>query len=112
MVCTGTTGDINSAVVICNKKVITSEIGSVVFSSLITLIAVHYCFELAYNPTTKQVFDFIQEILIGDPVHNKRTSTSYSNLYRSIMCIKQRFELEDTSEQSLTEDATEAYVDF
>ena len=31
------TGDINSAVVICNKKVITSEIGSVVFSSLITL---------------------------------------------------------------------------
>ena len=93
MVCTGTTGDINSAVVI------TSEIGSVVFSSLITLFAVHYCFELAYNPTTKQVFDFIQEILIGDPVHNKKTSTSYSNLYRSIMCIKQRFELEDTSEQ-------------
>jgi hypothetical protein len=116
VVCTGTIDEIDSAVVICNKKVITSEIGGLVFSSIMTLLAVHYAFELAFNPITKQVLEFIQETLIADPVPNKK-STSYSNLYRSIMCIKQRFELEhinqsEDGDSSFSEDQTQTHVDF
>ena len=55
----------SSSVILCNKKVITEEIGQLVFSVILALLCTHYAFELAYNPASQQVMEFLQENFLG-----------------------------------------------
>lgn len=86
----GTSTAFSSAVCICNKKVITCNIGKFIFSSVLTLLAVHYAYELSYHPEVQQVLEFFQEKLMGDCT--KKVSTSLSNLIRAVTCIEQKME--------------------
>ena len=84
---------ITSSVIACNQKVISIEIGQLVLSSLLALIPVHYTYELAYNPLTQLVLEFLQEKLIGDrlpPSKNSKMSTAYCNLFRAVDCLEQK----------------------
>ena len=53
ILCVGSPGKISSAVLVCQRKVITNEIGKSVFSSLLVLMTVHYTYEFSYNPLTQ-----------------------------------------------------------
>lgn len=91
IVCIGTISSFSSAVAVCNKTVITVEIGQFVFTSILILLALHYTFELSYNPATQQVLEFLQEKLIGDCLPSKKKmTTAYSNLYRALNCFEQK----------------------
>ena len=57
---------ITSSVVVCNNKVITNETGQLVFSALLTLVPVHYAYDIAYNPITQQVLEFFQEKVLSN----------------------------------------------
>ena len=70
---------------VCNRKVITGHAGKQVPTGLLTLIAVHYMYELEYN----QIMYFMQEKLLGDPLPaTQKVSQVYSTLFRSIGCIE------------------------
>lgn len=106
MAAIGSPSKITSAVIVCNKKVITDEVGTSVISALLVLLAVHYTYELSYNPTCKSTLEFLQEKLVGDGFKGKRMSTSYCNLFRAINCIEQRIAEKSDSED---DDATQSY---
>lgn len=114
VICVGDLCSISSSVAVCDKCVITSEIGHFVFSAILTLIAISYTYSFSYNPVTQQVLEFLQEKVVGDCLFStKRLSVAFTNLSRAITCIEQRRsedEHEEDDEQS--EDATQAYSDF
>lgn len=129
MVCIGDHGTaITSSVAICNKKVITSEIGHYVFSAILTLLAISYTYNLAYNPMTQQVLEFLQEKVVGDCLPaSRKISTAFSNLSRAISCIEQKMAEElaksnesvggavagcDAGSQGDSDDETQRYSDF
>ena len=105
---------------VCNNKVITSEIGQLVFSSIITLLAIHYTFELKYNPATQQVLEFFQEKLICDRLSaKKKISTAYSNILRAVNCIEQNLgegqnndDISNEDADNIMTDETQEYIDF
>ena len=72
ILCIGTPSSISSAVLVCHRKVITIEIGETVFSALLTLLAIHYTYELQYNPLVQQPLEFLQEKLLGDHLPTSR----------------------------------------
>lgn len=77
----------------CSGKVIVDEIGVLLSSAFITLLGVHYTFQLAYNPHAQEVLEFLQENLIGDGLPSSRKmSAGYSNLFRAINCVQQKIE--------------------
>ena len=81
------------------------------FSALVVLLAVHYTYNLAYNPQTQQVLEFLQEKLVGDRLPTSRKmSTTYANLFRAVDCLEQKFDDQDTYDGS--EDYTQAFCDF
>lgn len=90
ILCVGSPTNITFAVAVCNQKVITTHIGQLVFSALVVLLAVHYTYNLAYNPQTQQVLVFLQEKLVGDRLPTSRKmSTTYANLFRAVDCLEQ-----------------------
>ena len=72
VLCVGSPTSISSAVLVCQKKVVSKDIGKTVFSSILVLMAAHYAYEFAYNPMTQQVLEFLQEKLLGDPLQASR----------------------------------------
>ena len=110
----GTIASFSSAVAVCNKKVITFEIGNWVISAVLTLLAIHYTYELTYPPAVQQVLEFLQEKLLADPLPGKKTSTAYSNLFRVVNCLQQRLEEEedDNPDNSIDFDETQPGFDF
>ena len=119
IVCIGDHSEFSSSVAICNKKVITSEIGHYVFSAVLTVLAISYGYDLSYHPMLKQVLEFIQEQVIGDHLPpSRKTSTAFSNLSRAIGCIQQQMEISEeittapTGDSEVEDDATQQYCDF
>jgi hypothetical protein len=110
--CIGSPSALSSAVVVCNKKVITDEIGALITSGVLVLLAVHYAYELSFNPVCKSVLEFLQEKLLGDRLPSKKMSTSYCNLFRAVNCIEQKLKEQcDVSEEE-DDDSTQGYSDF
>ena len=101
-----------SSVVVCNKKVISVEIGHFIFSSLLTLLAVHFTYTLSYNPVSQQVLEFLQEKVLGDRLPpSRKTSMAYSNLYRAVSCLEHKFQVQvEDAEKSA--DETQEFCDF
>ena len=104
---------------VCNKKVITEEIGQLVISAIIVLLSIHFTYDLAYYPASRQVLEFLQEKLLGARLDSSRkTTTAYSNLYRAVSCIEQKFKdgHEDSTNtshsNSFSVDETQAFCDF
>ena len=96
--CIGTPSDIASGVVVCDKKVITNNIGGQVLGCLLVLLAVHYTYQLSFNPLSKSVMEFFQEMLLGH-VESRKTTTTYSNFIRAINCIQHKMDDERLSEE-------------
>ena len=68
---------------------ITQNIGQLLFSSVLTLLAIHYTYELAYNPLAQNVLQFFQEKLLGDRLpSSKKINAAYSNIFRAVDCIQ------------------------
>lgn len=113
-ICIGSASMFTSSVIVCNKKVITGEIGQLVLSVLMALLCIHYAFSLSYNPVSQQVMEFLQEKLLGDRLSSSRkTSTAYSNLYRAVSCFEQKI-TDQYLEESDNEDseATQEFCDY
>jgi hypothetical protein len=110
----GSHTEFTSAVGVCGKKVITSEIGQFILSAILTLLAISYAYDLSYNPSVQQVLEFIQEMVIGDSLPSTRkVSTAFSNLCRAINCIQQKMACEEPPElETEDSDATQACHDF
>lgn len=87
-ICIGTPDAVSTSVIVCNKKVITDEIGQLVVSGILVLLAVHYAYELSFNPVCQSVMEFLQEKFLGDALPSRKMSTSYCNLFRAINCIE------------------------
>ena len=118
ILCVGTPCDITSAVLVCQRKVISYDIGKTVFSALLILLATHYTYEFAYNPLVQQALEFLQEKLLGDGLPaSRKTSVAYSSLFRAIDCIEQKITegIEKDSEietADMSEDSTQAFCEF
>ena len=114
VLCVGSPTSISSAVLVCQKKVVSKDIGKTVFSSILVLMAANYAYEFAYNPMTQQVLEFLQEKLLGDPLQaSRKTSASYSNLFRAIDCIEKKIEEEEVDGQGeVDEDETQMQCEF
>lgn len=119
MICVGTISSYSSAVGVCKKKVITSPIGQMTFSALITLMAIYYTYDLEYNSSVKQVLHFLQEKVIQHPLSKTKATTAYTNLYRAVSCIEQRNELAKETQQDQVESGqtemsqeTQPFCDF
>lgn len=108
---------------VCNKKVITEELGQLVISAIIVLISIHFAYDLAYNPACKPVLEFLQEKLLGVRLDSSRkTIIAYSNLYRAVGCIEEKFKDTARSGQDTArsghdahdshDDETQAFYDF
>ena len=110
MLAIGTVEEITSSVIVCDRKVITTQIGKQVISGLLTLIAFHYTYELQYNQIVQEVMFFIQEKLLGHPLPaTQKVSQAYSNLFRSIACIESTLEPEVDDGD---EDETQAFCEL
>lgn len=105
-VCVGTPLAFSTAVIVCNKKVITEECGTLVLSALLTLLAVHYAYELSFNPACQSVLEFLQEKFLGDSLPNRKMSTNYCNLFRAVNCIENKLK-EESTEDVEDDDATQ-----
>ena len=57
VICVGHHSTISSSAAVCDKCVITSEIGHFLFSAIVTLIT----YSFSYNRITQQVLEFLQE---------------------------------------------------
>ena len=91
VLCDGSPTAVSSAVLVCQRKILTKEIGKSVFSVILTLMAVHYMYDFAYNPWTQQVLEFLQEKLLGDCLPaSRKPSAAYSRLFRALYCIQQK----------------------
>lgn len=55
IICTGDIAAFSSAVAVCNKKVITDNIGQLIFSAFVTLLAIYFAYELDFNPNLKHL---------------------------------------------------------
>ena len=93
------------------------HIGRLVFSTLLTLLAVHYTCQLSYNPLSQQVLEFLQEKLLGNRLPGSRKmSAAYSNLFRAVNSLEQRLhdvkDPPDDEDPEESEDATQAFCDF
>ena len=107
ILCVGSPTKISSAVLVCDHKVVTTDIGKLVFSALLILLAFHYTYIFSYNPLSQQILEFLQEKLLGD--------TAYSNMFRAVECIEQKLSEkvgDDTNEREAGEDSTQAVCEF
>lgn len=115
ILCVGSPTKISSAVLVCDHKVVTTDIGKLVFSALLILLAFHYTYIFSYNPLSQQILEFLQEKLLGDRLPSSRkTSTAYSNMFRAVECIEQKLseKVGDDNEREAGEDSTQAVCEF
>ena len=98
---------------------ITHSIGNWIISAVLILLAIHYTYELAYQPATQQILEFLQEKMLADPLPpGRKTSTAYSNLFRVVNCIqqklgeKQRTESSDGTDHFSDSEETQPNIDF
>ena len=97
---------LKSSVIVCGRKVLTGHVRKQVLTGLITLIAVHYMYELQYNQHSAEIMYFMQEKLIGDPLPtNHKVSQACATLFRSITYIENTLEneLEDDDDTEETQ---------
>ena len=101
----GTVDNIESAVVVCDQRVLTVA-NEMVLSAVLLLLGIHFVYNIEYNPVVREVFEFLQEKLLGIPLPSgKKTSVSYSNLYRSLNCIENKMssDCDDVSDDEATQ---------
>lgn len=100
----GTVDNIESAVVVCDQRVLTVAVEMVLSA---VLLGIHFVYNIEYNPVVREVFEFLQEKLLGIPLPSgKKTSVSYSNLYRSLNCIENKM-LSDSDDDVSDDEATQ-----
>ena len=107
-VCVGTPESVQTLVIVCNKKVLTDEIGNLLISAILVLLAVHYAYELSFNPVCQSVLEFLQEKFLGDSLPGRKMSTSYCNLFRAVNCIEQKLK-ERQEADDIDEDETQLF---
>ena len=115
VLCVGTPCNISSAVLVCQHKIISKEIGKTVFSALLVLLAAHYTYAFVYNPLVQQTLEFLQEKFLGDRLPSRKTSVAYSSLFRAIDCIERKITESDAIEDSdndMSEQSTQAFCEF
>ena len=89
-------------VIVSDCKVITDNVcpqNGHIINGLITLIAVHYAYSLAYNPIVREVMEFLQEKLVLDvfpPLHKR--SIAYSNLFRVVTYFESKLEMDSETQ--------------
>ena len=106
IVCVGTVTDFKTAVGVYKKNIITAGTGQLVFSALITLMAVYFAYNLEFGSFTKQVLQLLQEQLLKHPLASKtRLSTAYMNMFRAITCIAQQ----NRNQSQETDDDTQLF---
>ena len=117
ILCVGSPCNVTSAVLVCQHKIISKEIGKTVFSALLVLLAARYTYEFAYNPLVQQILEFLQEKLLGDGLpSSKKISVAYSSLFRAIDCLEQKITESDATEKDsnndMSEENTQAVCEF
>ena len=96
---------------VCSGTVVTRHIAAAIFPCVLMLLAVHYSYNLEYNPQVRQVLEFLQEKLLADHLPNSRKTTKcYDQLYRAIDCIESKQEVE--SNNSDDEDCTQLKCEY
>ena len=94
------------AVVVCDQRVLTVAV-EMVLSAVLLLLGIHFVYNIEYNPVVREVFEFLQEKLLGIPLPSgKKTSVSYSNLYRSLNCIENKMS-SDSDDDVSDDEATQ-----
>ena len=95
-------------VIVAGNTVITEEIGSEILSGILVLLAIHYVYNWQFNTQSKEVMEFLQEILLLDSLLKKPT-VAYSNLYRAIGLIESKLPNQDDSQDTEDEDSTQPF---
>ena len=89
---------------VCDQRVLTVAVEMVLSA---VLLGIHFVYNIEYNPVVREVFEFLQEKLLGIPLPSgKKTSVSYSNLYRSLNCIENKM-LSDSDDDVSDDEATQ-----
>ena len=113
ILCIGTPCNISSSVLVCQRKVVTNEIGQSIFSALLVLMAVHYTYDFAYNPLVQQALEFLQEKLLGDQLpKSRKISVAYSSLFRAIDCIEQKLVKDSANNDDSDPEYTQALCEL
>ena len=84
-----------------------------ILQGVITLLAVHYAYSLAFNPIVKEVMEFLQEKFLLDvqPLSRKK-SVAYQNLFRSVTCFETKVQTEMDKRDSTSDDDDATQADF
>ena len=94
----GTVDNIESAVVVCDQRVLTV---AVEISAVLLLLGIHFVYNIEYNPVVREVFEFLQEKLPCIPLASgKKTSVSYCNRYWSPNFIKDKISSESCDDDT------------
>ena len=89
----GTVDNIESAVVVCDQRVLTVAV-KMLLSAVLLLLGIHFVCNIEYNPVVREVLEFFQENVLGISLPSgKKTSVSYSNLHWSLNCIEFLFQV-------------------
>ena len=95
----GTVDNIESAVVVCDQRVLTVAVEMVLLSAV--LLGIHFVYNIEYNPVVREVFEFLQEKLSCIPLASgKKTSVSYCNLYWSLNFIEDKISSESCDDDT------------
>ena len=110
----GTVDNIESAVVVCDQRVLTVAVEMVLLSAVLLLLGIHFVYNIEYNPVVREVFEFLHEKLPCIPLASeKKTSVSYCNLYWSLNFIEDKISSEscddDTNVKKKKNVATTSY---
>ena len=90
---------------VCDQRVLTVAV-EMVLSAVLLLLGIHFVYNIEYNPVVREVFEFLQEKLLGIPLPSGKTSVSYSNLYRSLNCIENKMS-SDSDDDVSDDEATQ-----
>ena len=64
----GTVDNIESAVLVCDQRVLTVAVEMVLLSGVLLLLGIHFVYNIEYNPVVCEVFEFLQEKLLCIPL--------------------------------------------
>ena len=91
---------------VCDQRVLTVAV-EMLLSAVLLLLGIHFVYNIEYNPVVREVLEFLQENVLGISLPSgKKTSVSYSNLYRSLNCIENKMSSErhdDVSDDEATQ---------
>ena len=86
---TGSLDNILSAVVICDRKVVTGGLPKSLFQSVLVLIGIYFLYHLEYPDNIRSLLNFLQEKLFNIPWKGC-ASVVYNNFYRTFSCMEQK----------------------